>query len=206
METISTDAPPRGDELNVSHLSDEFERTMTTALDTDDITAANVTCRDDVSSSDGDSDVIMTYSTCSTASVSSARVSLIADGNGEVDDGATPVTSARNGSVSRQLTGLNAKKTDNGAATETKKRKGLMGFFNRTLAATGSRKGPTGQSDSPHRVASDVRVVALPQVFLVKYLGMLPCSHLRGAEHIRAPVAQLVAQFHERAAPTNHFR
>ena len=196
METISTDAPARCNELNVSHIRDEIERTMTRALET---TTSIATCRDDVSSSGGDSGVIMSYSTCSTARAPSARFGLIADDIDDIGDGATQVTSARNGSVSRHLTRLNAKKTDSGA-TETKKRKGLMGFFNRILAAAGSKTDPAGQSDGQNHVAiaSDVRVVALPQVFLVKYLGMSPCSHLWGSEHIRAPVAQLVEQFQER--------
>ena len=200
------DAPSQDTDINVSQLSDEIERLMTTALDTHDVTTPNVACSDEISSSDGDSDVLMTYSTCSTASVSSARFRVSAgchdDVDGcldDVDNVTTNVESARNGSATRDSTHNNVAKC-NKATADTKKRKGLLGFFNRTLAGAANRKEMAAPPDGRHRVATanDVRVMALPQVFLVKYLGMMPCSGLCGAEHVRGPVARLVARFNER--------
>lgn len=187
------DAPSHDNDIDVSQLSDEIERIMTSALENHDVTTPDATCGEEISSSDGDSDVLMTYSTCSTASVSSARFAPSGFCHDDADHAAVDDESPRNGSASRGGSRDNAAKSESGAA-ETKKRKGLLGFFNR------SRKDATAQVDGRHRVATvnDARVMALPQVFLVKYIGMLPCSGLWGVEHVRAPVARLVARFNER--------
>ena len=184
------DAPSRDNDIDVSQLSDEIERIMSTALGTHDVTPRDASCGEEISSSDGDSDVMMTYSTCSTASVSSARFAPSGFCHDDADPDAPEVESPGNGSASRGGSRDNAAKS----AAETKKRKGLLGFFNR------SRKDATALADGRHRVVNgnDVRVMALPQVFLVKYIGMLPCSGLWGVEHVRAPVAQLVARFNDR--------